>query len=239
MRVWQGFRKLLLRRQWWARLFVFAAMVPAAQVASADAANAAVDKDGWKLEKQNDAVKVWLRKLPDSDYRAFRGETVLNAEINQVMALLDDTPGFDQWMHDVQKPALVSKASLLQRQIYFVYDMPWPVTDRDVAVDVGIHQNQKSRQVTVSMKSLPVDSLDGQYQTGQNGLQAMESMRGKFILKPLEDDRTSVRFEMHIQPGGKLAPGLFNSRVAEMPYNTLIKMQTAVAGEKYRSFKPF
>lgn len=45
----------------------------------------------WRLEKDDDGIQVFTRAVEGSDYRAFRGETLINAELNQLMAVLDDT----------------------------------------------------------------------------------------------------------------------------------------------------
>ena len=113
----------------------------------------------WELAKEADGIKVFTGAIAGSEYRAFRGETIINAELNQLMAVLDDTPSFGGWMYNCKSPKLLYKASLLDRYQYLKNDFPWPAKDRELILRNEISQDPSSRVTTVKLSSVAVDKL--------------------------------------------------------------------------------
>ena len=196
----------------------------------------------WELAKDKDGIQVYTRAVEGSDYKAFRGESVVNAELNQVMALLDDTDGFVHWMFNCKNPKLLYKASLLDRYQYLQNDFPWPAADREMILRNEISQDPTTRVTTVKLSGIKADALP---ESGRLVLPKktdavrVEEVAGFFELTPLSDVQTKGVFQLHLNPVGALPSGLVNAMIVDNPFETLKAMRKRVALPEYANFNPF
>ncbi|MBB3045984.1 hypothetical protein FHR99_000220 [Litorivivens lipolytica] len=198
--------------------------------------------DGWELEKDSDGVKVYTREVENSQFKAFKGESVLEVELNRAMALMDDTAACPQWMHACKSPVLIRKLTPLKRYTYMVNDFPWPAKDRALLLTATITQKLPERVVTVSLEALAPESLEPSDRSKlpeEKGVVLIEQAKGLFRFTPLGDNRTHVEYQMHLDPNGTLPASLVNAMLVDTPFNTLKAMQDIVKAEKYTDFRPF
>lgn len=196
----------------------------------------------WRLEKDEDGIQVFTRIVDGSDYRAFRGETIINAELNQLMAVLDDTEGFVHWMFKCKSPKLLYKASLLDRYQYLINDFPWPAADRELILRNEISQDPISRITTVKLTGVDVDALPvkaKEAMPSNTDAVRVEEIQGFFELSPLSDTQTKVVFQLHLNPVGSLPSGLVNAMIVDNPFETLKALRKRAALAEYANFNPF
>ena len=196
----------------------------------------------WELEKDKDGIQVYTRAVDGSDYKAFRGEAIINAELNQVMALLDDTNGFVHWMFNCKNPKLLYKASLLDRYQYLQNDFPWPAADRDMILRNEISQDPVSRITVVKLTGVDVQALPESAKAAlpkKSDAVRVEEVEGFFELTPLSDAQTKVVFQLHLNPVGALPSGLVNAMIVDNPFETLKAMRNRVVLPEYANFNPF
>lgn len=196
----------------------------------------------WELMRDKNEVQVYTRSVPDSPYKAFRGQTVVDVELNRVMALMDDTEACVDWMHSCTSPRLIRKLSPLQRYTYMVNDLPWPATDRALLLRATISQQLPERIVTVALESVAPESLsesDRQRLPDNDGAVLVEKAKGFFRFTPLAGDQTHVEYQMHLELGGALPASMVNAQLVDTPYYTLKNMRKLVLADQYRDFRPF
>jgi hypothetical protein len=198
--------------------------------------------DDWELVKDKEGIQVFTRSVAGSEYKAFRGVAVIDAELNQLMALLDDTAGFVHWMYKCKKPKLLYKVSLLERYQYLGNDFPWPATDREMILRNEISQNPETRVVTVKLSGVVVENLPKQAQlampTKTDAVRVPE-VSGFYELSPLAGNQTKLIFQLHLDPGGGLPASLVNSQIVDNPFETLKAMRSRVKRPEYANFNPF
>tara|TARA_R110002167_G_scaffold106552_3_gene273151 strand:- start:780 stop:1442 length:663 start_codon:yes stop_codon:yes gene_type:complete len=196
----------------------------------------------WELAKDADNIQVYTGKISGSDYKAFRGVGVVDAELNQLMAVLDDTPNFVHWMYNCKSPVLLYKASLLDRYQYLQNDFPWPAKDRDMILRNEISQDPQTRVTTVKLSSVPLAELPKTAQAAMpkaDGVVRMEGVQGFFELSPLANGQTKVIFQLHLNPGGGLPASLVNTQIVDNPFETLKALRKHVTKPQYANFNPF
>ncbi|MFT5888821.1 MAG: hypothetical protein ACI9BO_001644 [Zhongshania sp.] len=196
----------------------------------------------WELAKDVENIKVFTGEVSGSDYKAFRGETVINAELNQLMAVLDDTANFSRWMYNCISPKLLYKASLLDRYQYLKNDFPWPAKDREMILRNEISQDPATRVTTIKLSSTAVVKLPQQAQQAMpkaGDAVRMDEVQGFFELSPLSDTQTKVVFQLHLNPGGGLPASLVNALIVDNPFETLKALAKQVDEPEYANFNPF
>ena len=195
----------------------------------------------WELAKQKDGIAVHTRKVPDSAFREFRGEVEIAANINSLMAVLDDTANFTRWMHQCADAKLLHKESLLQRYQYLVNDFPWPAADRVLLIRNHISQAD-DRVVTVSLDGVGPADLPEQARAilpENPGAKWVTQLRGFYRLTPLDASRTTVVFQLHLDPAGALPSSLVNSLIVDNPFETLRQLREQAMDAQYAHFDPF
>lgn len=198
--------------------------------------------ESWTLEKEADKVTVYTREVPGSEFKAFKGETVLDVELNRALALMDDTAACVDWMHSCKNPVLIRKVSPLKRYSYMVNDLPWPVKDRALLLSATISQQMADRVVTVALETVSEEELTAEDKArvpSESGVVRIEEAKGFFRFTPIDDSHTHVEYQMHTEPSGALPASLVNSMLVDTPFNTLKDMRTLVKAGKYQDFRPF
>lgn len=210
-------------------------------IASLSLTNATAHAGDWQLQTEDGGVSVFTRDVEDSDYQAFRGVTEVAVELNQVIALMNDTEACPNWMHNCKNPELIHKFSPLKRITFMVNDFPWPAKDRALLLEASITQEYPSRVVTVSLNSISESDIPANPLSPipKNNAQPVENAKGRFVFTPLSESATRVEYEMHLEPGGSLPAAAVNALIVETPLKTLQNMQRVVKDAKYQSFRPF
>lgn len=217
------------------------AMVLLLGLAVSAGVQASTDNAVWQAAGERDDIRVYSRSVEGSGYIEVKAETLIKADINQLMGVMDDTQACPRWMHNCLAPKLLAKPSLLERYTYLRNDLPWPFADRELIVHSKIDRDEHSGAVTIRLtgideQALPPSAL--QQLPGSGKSVRAKSFNGQWQFIP-EGDAHRVIYRMHIDLGGSPAPSLANARVTETPLYTLANMRAIVGEEKYRQFKAF
>jgi hypothetical protein len=198
--------------------------------------------DGWELAREENGITVHTREVEGSAIREFRGERVIDAGLNRLMALLDDTGACVDWMYNCLDPRSLHRASLLDRYRYVANDVPFPATDREMILHIRIPQDAESRVTTVSLAGVRDEDLPAEARAAlppAGNRVRVAHAKGSFELTPLDDAHTRVVFRMHLDPAGSLPADVVNSQIVDNPFETLSRMGEVVRREKYGCFNPF
>ena len=200
-------------------------LLVSARLISADAAGE------FQVEKDKNGVKVFTRKIEGSALKEFKGVTTIKTSLMSLVALMDDTDAYPQWLYNVTTAKLVNKINLKERVTYTVIHAPWPVSDRDTVTYSKIVQDKKSKIVTIYLKGVP-----NQY-PAQAGKVRVPALKGFWQFIPNKNGYVTVIYQVHSEPGGSIPDAIANSTVTDIPYHTLLKMHQIVKQEKYQNGK--
>lgn len=202
----------------------------------------ASEGEDWDLARSGEGIEIYTRPIAGSSIKAFRGEAILPADLNRVMALMDDIAACPDWMYRCEAPVLLERIDLAQRYTYMRNRLPWPARDRALIVHSRIEQDPDTRTVVVTLRGVAEEDLP---ETARErlpdfrDLTRVGKLRGSWTFHPQDADRTRAVYEMHAEIGGKLPAPLVNSLIVDTPYETLSRMREVVQREKYRCFRPF
>lgn len=185
----------------------------------------------FAVEKDKNGVKVFTRKIEGSALKEFKGVTTIKTSLMSLVALMDDTDAYPQWLYNVTSAKLVQKINLKERVTHTVIHAPWPVSDRDTVTYSKIVQDKKSKVVTIYLKGVP-----NQY-PAQAGKVRVPALKGFWQFIPNKNGYVTVIYQVHSEPGGSIPDAIANSTTTDIPYNTLLKMHQIVKQEKYQNGK--
>lgn len=187
----------------------------AAAVIGLLAGQASLAQGVWSLAKESDGIKVYVRDVPDSALREFRGEVELKTGADRVVQTLKDAGSFRKWMPDVVVSDLL-KSTGTEQYHYLENKAPWPVSARD-----GVYHFTYSRSgdtaaevTTVRVEAVP------DYVPLREGKVRVPKAEGQWKLVPTAGG-VSVSYQIHASPGGAIPEWLANRAAIDTPFETL------------------
>jgi hypothetical protein len=168
--------------------------------------------DDWKQAKNEDGIKVDLSEVAGSDYKAYRGVTLIKAPLAKVRALQEDVAGACAWIHECKSQKLL-KTEGDQTWTYTQFNTPWPVTPRDSILHVTTTQDADG-SLTRKLEGVP------KYLPEEKGFVRVAKVEGFWKLQPKGND-TEVIYQVHTEPGGSVPSMVANKFVVDAPFNTL------------------
>ena len=168
--------------------------------------------EDWKQAKNEDGIKVDLTEVAGSDYKAYRGVTLIKAPLAKVRALQEDVVGACAWIHECKSQKLL-KTEGNQSWTYTQFNTPWPVTPRDSILHVTTTE-EADGSLARKLEGVP------KYLPEEKGFVRVAKVQGFWKLQP-KDGGTEVTYQVHTEPGGSVPSMVANKFVVDAPFNTL------------------
>lgn len=206
-------------------LILLLSVVASAALASDDAMN----PDEWKLVTDRDGIKVYMAHQDDARIKTFRGVTVMPLEdFKSIGAFMDDYDFVATWLHMVSEIEDLGRESPYDREVYITTRLPWPVSDRDTPLWVGIEQEPGSYAVRIPFRHLP-----GRMEE-KDAFVRIPNMQGFFLWEPLEPGKARLTFQVVLDPGGYVPAWLANLILRDIPYFSMKRLRRVVNQERYQ-----
>jgi len=184
----------------------------------------------WQQNKNEDDIRVFTKDVQGTALKAFRGVVTIPARLSSIVAVIDDTSVYVKLFHNAKYAKDLMRVSESEAYKYMITALPWPAVNRDSIIHSNLKQNQKSRVVQITMKSMP------NYIPSKTGLVRIQKMTGRWLLVP-EGNNVKVFYEMNIDPSGSLPTWLVNAMSIDLPFITLKNLREIVKQDKYRNVK--
>lgn len=169
----------------------------------------------WNFVKEQDGIKIYTRKELNSSLKSYKGETSFRAPMEKVCMLLGTANNLDWWDKGFSTIKVLKYEDQKFIQYYFIYDMPWPVTDRDLTVESVIKMDTTTGKYTVS--SHPVSKVIPQ----NPDLVRITKYWQIWTVQPMDKGFLHITLEGAIDPGGNIPSWVYNMLVTEMPLKTI------------------
>lgn len=181
----------------------------------------------WEMIKEDQGIRVYIKTNTSSDYIEIKALSHVNSPLESFVALMNDVDNFKNWMHATRKATLVERAGPFRYTYYMLSDLPWPASDRDVILDLSIHQNQQTKAIYT--KSRNVEGLIDE----KEGIKRIESVKTSWRFIPEDEGRVRIVFQTRIKPGVHLPQWMAEKVYHRGPYHTIIKMKQMIQEKKY------
>ncbi|UKN01953.1 START domain-containing protein [Paracrocinitomix mangrovi] len=176
---------------------------------------------GWTIEKYEDGIKVYTRKVDGWDVEEFKAYATIDAPREKVREALLDIADFVKWFPDVDESAELSRSSYENRVIYYKIDLPWPADDRDIVLNYTVKNDEEKNETIISMK----ENLTAKSKV--DGVIRMTKTRGFWILKS-NGNKTDIHYQVLADPGGSMPTWLINMFIVDGPYDTIMALRKRV-----------
>jgi hypothetical protein len=187
--------------------------------------SSAATAQSWNFIKEKDGIKIYTSQEAGKSLKAYRGVTDIHAPADKIFAMIEDVYHTDWWDDNISKIKVLRYEKYKKAQYYLIYDLPWPVTDRDLCVDVTA-----SVDPVTGERRLTAIPLTGIIPEGKDIIRIKE-YRQTWTLDPAGKDMTHVVLEGFVDPAGSIPDWISNMLIVDSP----VKVMTEV---KQRMEKP-
>jgi hypothetical protein len=193
--------------------------------------NSATAQEGWKLQKDNDGIKVMTRASDESPFDEFRATMQLNQPIHALVAVLQDIESMPEWAYNVKSASILKESADTVQYYYTEVSIPFPFTNRDAVYRNTYHWNSDSSLLVVNIQMLP------EYIEEKENLVRIPLGRGFWRVNVVDDKTLDITFQMLVDPGGNVPSWLANMFVNETPVQTFTRLREVIRDKKYQDRK--
>lgn len=188
---------------------------------------AAAPEGQWTQIDDDDGIRTWQHERPGQDLPGFRGQTVIDAPIGAIRAVIQQVARHPEWMHNCVDAKLIEQITPDHTLVYNRTGAPWPVWDRDVVLDTIFVSSEDGKQLTLSFRN-----TDPKRHPLPEKTVRMPRLVGFYKLEQLAPNKTKVTYQVEADVGGSLPRWLAERVAKEMPFKTLDRLRARVTRKK-------
>lgn len=172
----------------------------------------------WEFEFEKDGIKVYTREVGLSNFKAFKGEMLIDVAAEKLVGFIEQVELFPQWCDQTTAIEIIKEKT---DTVFYRYisGTPAMVKNREAYMMNVITKKEKNGEVTIAMQTfnsstpIPKDFV------------RMPSSEGGWKIIPVGPNTTRLIFEMHADPGGYIPSWLANHFSINSPYVTLMNLR--------------
>ena len=206
------------------------ALLVFAVAASARAELPSESDEAWTLRKEADHIRVYTIEQPGSSFKAFKAVAVLDAPIENLMAVMANPGSCVEWVHNCTESYAFGNGVFQDRFAYSVNDMPWPVTDRDYVLRIRTRGDQASGEIVMDLNAMPD-------QRAENSSRVRVDRSDTLYRFTPEGERTRMVWVQHTDPNGALPGWLVNSLLVDIPVRSMEALERVANSKKYQGYQ--
>ncbi|KPP98163.1 START domain-containing protein [Marinobacter sp. HL-58] len=185
------------------------------------------EAEGWSLRKETDNIRVFTVDQPDSSFKAFKAEAVLDVPIENIMAVMANPQSCVEWVHNCSESYAFGDGDFHDRYAYSVNDMPWPVTDRDYVIRIHT-RGDRNGEIVMDLNAIPEQRED------ESDYVRVDKSDTLYRFTP-EGDQTRMIWVQHTEPNGSIPGWLVNSLLVDIPIRSMEQLERVARKDRYQN----
>ena len=176
------------------------------------------DGNEWELRKDKNDIKVYTRSNANSGIIEYKAITTTHAKISKLIEIINDVENFPVWMPNCESASVIENINDSLRIDYLITDVPWPMDDRDVALEVRTITNT-DKHYEVLIKAVPKAIPE------EENIKRIKIAKGKWELKRNDDNTIEITYQFYGDPEGNIPSWIINLFIVKGPYETLLNLK--------------
>lgn len=181
----------------------------------------------WEFVDDDDNVHVWRREVEGQNIPDFRGQTYINASIDEILTQMLDWKHHTDWMFACVESTLLKEPEPDHLIMYNRIGAPWPVWDRDVIADIFIKRASDGKSVRVDFKNI-ASSL----RSVPKRVVRLPRLVGFYKMWEVGPQKTKIMYQVEADLGGSIPRWLAVRGARDLPHVTLLKLRERVESVK-------
>jgi hypothetical protein len=181
----------------------------------------------WELKVDKEDIKVFMKKLDGSSFKAVKTVCTVNTSLNVLTAVLLDVGNAVDWVYSTKKIKLLKQISPSELIYYSEINIPWPVTNRDFIVLLAVTQDPKTQAVSVIGYNKP------DYIPAYKNIVRIPRSNSKWLITPLSNNQVKIEYTLEVDPGGSVPAWLINLFATKGPFETFKRLREEIKKPVY------
>jgi hypothetical protein len=187
-----------------------------------------MEAPNWEEETTEGNIVIYTRPHPESSFRAFKAVAIINAPINNIMAVMANPLSCMEWVLGCTVANAFDETIFNDRYAYSVNDMPWPFKDRDYVLHIKTTSDPKSGLILMHMNAT------NNKKEIKSEFERVDVAQTVYSFEALDDNQTKMVWLQHTEPGGILPGWLVNSLIVDIPIKSLQQLERVAQLPKYQ-----
>jgi hypothetical protein len=176
----------------------------------------------WEFIKERDGIKIYTRKDEGSPLKSFKGVMEVYSTMEMIGTVVGNVKNFDWWDDDISELQVISHEENVRTQYYLIYNVPWPLQDRDLCADARVTIDSiTGKKIIYAVPLLDVipDNPDAI---------RIKNYWQRWTIEPLTDGMKRLTLEGFVDPGGIVPAWLYNMVITDTPLNLMREVKKRV-----------
>jgi hypothetical protein len=178
-----------------------------------------ISAQSWEFKKEKEGIKLYTLKETGKSLKAYKGVTDIHAPAEKIFTLLENVNDTDWGDKDVTVVKVLLYEKNKRAQYYIVYDLPWPVADRDLCVDVKV-----TIDPITGISKIAASQLAGMIPEDKE-LVRIKEYRQTWTVIPAGKELTHVELEGYADPSGSVPDWLTNMLIVDSPLKVISEVK--------------
>jgi hypothetical protein len=183
------------------------------------ALSSATTAQSWDLVKEKDGIKLYTCKEQGNSLKSFRGVAEIKAPLEKVFALAENIYNNDWWGDNISRIDVLQYDKNKLARYYLVYDLSWPVTDRDLCVDISVSIDSLAGIYYIKSTSNPAAMPENP------DLVRIKEFRQSWTIAPGGEGLTHVILEGYADPAGNIPDWIINMAIIDTPFHVITEVR--------------
>jgi len=176
----------------------------------------------WNLIKEKNGIKIYTRKEDGKSLKSYKGVADIKAPAEKVFSLIEDVNNTEWWDKNINMIRMLLYDKNKKAQYYLVYKLPWPVTDRDLCVDVTVTIDPVTGLRVITAVPLPDVIPECQDKI------RIKEYKQTWTVQPAGKDLTHVILEGYVDPAGSIPDWVSNMLIVDSPLQVINSIRQRV-----------
>lgn len=176
----------------------------------------------WDFIKERDGIKIFTRKESGSPLKSFKGVMEVYSTMEMIGTVVGNVKNFDWWDDDIRELQVIASVDNVFTQYYLIYDVPWPLQDRDLCADARVTIDPSTGKKTIYATPL-LDVIPE-----KEDIVRIKNYWQRWTIEPLPDGMKRLTLEGFVDPGGIVPAWLYNMVITETPLNLMREVKNRV-----------
>lgn len=184
--------------------------------------------EGWKLEKDKDQIQVYSRHMGSNKIAELKVECTIPGNKHQLVALLSDVANYPQVIYGTKKATLLKRISETQFTYYIINKLPWPVKDRDMAVQLNFAYEPSGKTLRIQANRVP------NLVPPDPDLIRIADFSANWTVRSVNEHTLKITYTCRIDPGGSIPPKIENFAASTGAYNSFVLIRDNLSSPRYQ-----
>lgn len=170
-------------------------------------------QEKWKLAKNKNGIRVYISKVPGSDYYAFKAIMSVKTTENDVVKILKNVNKYPDWFAFTASTKLISRGG--NKQLFFMEtDYLWPYSNEGMNYSMKFVKSKEGQQKITIIGS-------------NKDIKCKHSLKkaSGYILLRQDEGYLEISYYFHSESSQNIPTWLINPMIHEMPYQTFTSLK--------------